>query len=164
MTGAPKEFFTQAYPELRAKNDPPAHYLVNANSLGLSITYGNIVFLLPGDIQDLDQVRSLLPSLAPEKLKCDVLVAPRHGIHASKEFAEATTPTVVLCSVFPRYARGLAARKAFEAVGSKVYITGLHGQLQVTCDGEHYELKVERPTGEPAAIQPASAMGGKGGS
>src|SRR4051812_18902802 len=59
----PKEFFTQAYAETRAKNDPPAHYLVNANSQGLRLAHGKVVFLLPGDIQAEDQVRSLLPSL-----------------------------------------------------------------------------------------------------
>ena len=139
----------QGYTELRAKTDPPAHYLVNANSLGLKITYGKVVFLLPGDIQDVDQARSLVPSLPPGKLKCDVLVAPGHGIHASKEFAEASKPAVVFCSVFPRYARGIPAPKVFGAVGAKVYVTGLHGRLQVTSDGERYDVEVERPDGQP---------------
>lgn len=145
----PKEFFTQAYAELRAKSDPPAHYLVNANSLGLRLTYGKITVLLPGDIQAEDQVRSLLPSLPSGKLKCDVLVAPGHGIHATKEFAEASKPQVTLCSVFPRYAKGLPARKIFAAVGSKVYVTGLHGQLQMICDGKSYTVNAERPNGRP---------------
>lgn len=141
----PKEFFTRAYPEVRAKTDPPAHYLVNANSLGLRITYGKVVFLLPGDIQDVDQARSLVPSLAAEKLKCDVLIAPGHGLHAAPEFAQAARPAVTLCSVFPRYARGLAASRVFGKLGSKVYITGIHGWLQVTCDGERYDVQVEHP-------------------
>jgi competence protein ComEC len=141
----PKEFFMQHYAELRAKNDPPAHYLVNANSLGIKITFGKVTFLLPGDIQDLDQVRSLLPSLPPGALKCDVLVAPGHGIHATKEFAEASRPAVVFCSVFPRYAHGIPTPRIFKAVGSKVYTTGIHGWLQVTSDGEHFDVQVERP-------------------
>jgi competence protein ComEC len=48
VTAPPKEFFTKPFPELRAANDPPAHYLVNANSLGLRIAHGRTVFLLPG--------------------------------------------------------------------------------------------------------------------
>jgi competence protein ComEC len=145
VTAPPKEFFMQHYAELRAKNDPPAHYLVNANSLGIKITYGKVTFLLPGDIQDVDQVRSLLPSLPAGALKCDVLVAPGHGIHASKEFAEASRPAVVFCSVFPRYARGLPTWKIFKSVGSKVYVTGISGWLQATSDGETFDVQVERP-------------------
>jgi competence protein ComEC len=144
VTAPPKEYFTQAYPELRAQNDPPAHYLVNANSLGLRITHGKRVFLFPGDIQAEDQVFSLLPSLPIEKFKCDILIAPGHGLHSPRQFAEATRPEVTLCSVFPRYAGGLSARKVFAAVGSKVYITGLQGQLQVVSDGENYTVTTER--------------------
>ena len=150
VTAPPKEFFTKPYPELRAANDPPAHYLVNANSLGLRIIHGKTTFLLPGDIQAEDQVLALLPSLPVEKFKCNVLVAPGHGLHAPRQFAEATRPEVTLCSVFPRYARGLAARKIFEAVGSKVYVTGLHGRLQVVSDGQSYAVTTEREDTAPA--------------
>jgi beta-lactamase superfamily II metal-dependent hydrolase len=101
--------------------------------------------LLPGDIQAEDQVLALLPSLPAEKLKCDVLIAPGHGLHAPRQFAEATRPQVTLCSVFPRYARGLSARKVFAAVGSKVYVTGLHGWLRVTSNGKSYQVATERP-------------------
>jgi competence protein ComEC len=150
VTAPPKEFFMQPYPELRAANDPPAHYLVNANSLGLRITHGQTVFLLPGDIQAEDQVLALLPSLPPEKFKCDVLIAPGHGLHSPRQFAEATRPEVTLCSVFARYARGLSARKIFAAVGSKVYVTGLNGQLQVVSDGRTYTVTTERDEPLPA--------------
>lgn len=151
VTHPPKDFFTKPYPELRAANDPPAHYLVNANSLGLRLTHGRTVFLLPGDIQAEDQVLALLPSLPPEKFKCHVLVAPGHGLHAPRQFAEATRPEVTLCSVFDRYARGLMARKVFGAVGSKVYVTGLHGQLQVVSDGQTYTVTTEREETPPPA-------------
>ena len=65
----PEGFFTEAHPERRPKSDPPADYLVNANSLGIRIKHGEVVFLLPGDIQKEDQVQSLLPSIAAEKLR-----------------------------------------------------------------------------------------------
>lgn len=150
ITAPPKEFFLKPFPELRAANDPPAHYLVNANSLGMRITHGQTVFLLPGDIQAEDQVLALLPSLPPEKFKCHVLIAPGHGLHAPRQFAEATRPEVTLCSVFPRYAKGLTARKVFAAVRSKVYVTGLHGQLQVVSDGRTYSVTTERDDTQPA--------------
>jgi competence protein ComEC len=87
VTAPPKEFFTEPDPQRRPKTDPAAHYLVNANSLGVRIRHGEIVFLLPGDIQKDDQVRSLLPSVSADKLRCHILVAPGHGIHSAPEFA-----------------------------------------------------------------------------
>lgn len=158
VTAPPKEFFMKAFPEIRAPNDPPAHYLVNANSLGMRIVYGKVTFLLPGDIQADDQVLQLLPSLPPEKLKCQVLVAPGHGLHAPRQFAEATRPEVTLCSVFPRYARGLSARKVFADVGSKVYVTGLSGWLRVTCDGATYQVETEHAEVIPPSLPKATAM------
>jgi competence protein ComEC len=147
VTAPPKRFFTEPHPEQRPKSDPPAHYLVNANSLGIRIKHGDIVFLLPGDIQKEDQVQSLLPSIAAEKLRCQILVAPGHGIHAVPEFAAATHPEVTIASVFPRYAKGIPAPKVYGAVGSRVFVTGLHGRVTVTSDGKAYKLDVERPDG-----------------
>ncbi len=74
----PKAFFSEPHPESRPKSDPPAHYLVNANSLGIRIQHGGIVFYLPGDIQSEDINQSLLPSVDHAKLKCHVLIAPGH--------------------------------------------------------------------------------------
>ncbi|HEY5312066.1 MAG TPA: MBL fold metallo-hydrolase, partial [Pirellulales bacterium] len=94
-----KDFFAEPHPERRPEKDPPAHYLVNANSLGLRIRHGSIIFLLPGDIQSEDQLQSLLPAVPAEKLRCHVLFAPGHGIHAVPEFALATRPEVTVASV-----------------------------------------------------------------
>lgn len=141
----PKSFFDEPHPERRPKNDPPAHYLVNANSLGLRIRHGDVVFLLPGDIQAEDQVRSLLPSVTPEKLRCNVLVAPGHGIHSVPEFAAATCPEITLVSAPPRYARTSPAKKVYARVGSTVYLTGIHGRLTVVSDGKSVRTEVERP-------------------
>src|SRR6185295_10701518 len=143
----PKEYFTEPHPEKRPKTDPPAHYLVNANSLGLRIQHGSVVFYLPGDIQGEDINQSLLPSIDNAKLKCNILIAPGHGIHFTKEFAEATRPEVSIASVFPRYAKGLKSTPMLRAVGAKVYITGLNGRVQVVSDGSHYTVEAERPDG-----------------
>ncbi|MDB6119361.1 MAG: internalization-related competence protein ComEC/Rec2 [Verrucomicrobiaceae bacterium] len=147
----PKTFFSEPNPESRPKADPPAHYLVNSNSLGVRIQYGDIVFYLPGDIQSEDINQSLLKSVNLAKLKCHVLIAPGHGIHCTKEFAEATKPEVSIASVFPRYARGLKSTPMFKAVGAKTYITGLNGNVQVVCDGKSYKVTTERDdTAKPA--------------
>jgi competence protein ComEC len=144
----PKDFFTEPHPELRPKSDPPAHYLVNANSLGVRVRHGDVVFLLPGDIQKEDQVQSLVPSVPAEKLRCTILVAPAHGIHAAPEFAAAARPEVTIASVFARYGRGIPAPKVYGEVGSRVFVTGLHGRVTVVSDGKSYKLDVERPAGK----------------
>ena len=141
----PKAFFSEPHPERRPKNDPPAHYLVNANSLGVRVRHGDMVFLLPGDIQDEDQVKSLLPSVPAGKLRCNILVAPAHGIDVAPEFAAATRPEVAIASVFARWGRDVRARKVFGDVGSRVFVTGLHGRVTVVSDGKSYKLDVERP-------------------
>ena len=142
----PKEFFHERHPENRPKNDPPAHYLLNANAMILRIQHGKVVFVLGGDIEAEDQRLSPLPSLPPGKLKCDVLIAPGHGIHAIPEFAEATRPKVAVASVFPRYAKGIPAWKVYGAVGAKVYVTGVHGNVEIVSDGENFTTKAQRET------------------
>jgi beta-lactamase superfamily II metal-dependent hydrolase len=87
---------------------------------------------------------SLLPAVPPEKLKCDVLIAPGHGIHAIKEFAEATRPALAAASVFPRYAKGIPAWKVYGAVGAKVLVTGVNGTIEIVSDGEHFTAKPQR--------------------
>jgi competence protein ComEC len=144
----PRDFFTEPHPERRPKTDPPAHYLVNANSLGVRVRHGIVVFLLPGDIQKEDQVQSLLPSVEADKLRCHVLVAPGHGIHSTPEFALAARPEVTIASVFARWGKNSPALKVFGDVGSKVFVTGLHGRVTVVSDGKSYGLDVERPEGK----------------
>lgn len=140
----PKTFFGDPHPERRPKNDPPEHYLPNANALALRIRHGKMVFVLGGDIESDDQKQSLLPSLAPGKLKCDVLVAPGHGIHATAEFAEAARPKIVVASVFARYAKGVPSHKVYGAVGAKVYCTGLNGNVEIVSDGEKVTARPDK--------------------
>lgn len=142
----PKTFFGDPHPERRPKNDPPSHYLPNANALVLRIRHGKVVFVLGGDIESDDQKQSLLPSLAPGTLACEVLIAPGHGIHATQEFAEAARPKVVVASVFERYARGIPSYKVYGAVGAKVYSTGLNGNVEIVSDGERFTATPEHET------------------
>ena len=141
----PKTYFADPKINTRQKNDTPSHFLVNANSLALRIQFGDIVFLLPGDIQTEDIEASLMPFVDPTKLKCHILVAPGHGIHPiPPAFGEATHPEVSIASVFPRYARGIKSTAALKALGAKPYITGLHGTVQVVTDGKTYQVTTER--------------------
>lgn len=155
----PKTFFPDHQVETRSKQDSPAHYLLNANSLGIRIQHGDIVFYLPGDIQTEDIDLSLLPSIDPARIKCHVLVAPGHGIHCTPAFAEATRPEVSIASVFERYAKGLKSTPMLKAVGAKTYITGLHGDIRIVSDGKRYTVESARPLEQAVAPPPSQASG-----
>ena len=153
----PESYFGDPVPENRPSNDPPAHYLVNANSLVLRIRHGEVVFLLPGDIQRLDQEHSLLPFVAAQRLRCDVLVAPGHGLHVTERFAQRTRPKLVLVSVLERYARGIEARRRFEPLGARVMVTSIDGLITVRSDGRRWSVQAtpwrswRKPSGGPTA-------------
>jgi len=140
----PRSFFEEPHPEQRPEKNPAAHYLLNSNSLMLRIQHGRVVFLLPGDIEKEDQVRFLLPSVSPETLKCDVLVAPGHGLHSAPEFAQAARPKVTVASLFPEWLGSCSARTVFAEVGSEVYVTGVNGDVRVESDGESWRVTSER--------------------
>ena len=55
---------------------------------------------------------------------------------------------MTIASVFARDGRGIPAPKVYGAVGSKVFVTGLHGRVTVVSDGKAYKLDVERPAGK----------------
>ncbi len=132
----PPQFFQPDPDNERADWNPAAHYMLNSNSLMLRIRYGQTVFLLPGDIERDDQKRYLLRSVPPEKLRCDVLIAPGHGLHTHPEFVRATSPQVTVVSLFERWLSSCSACEGFAAVGSEVYVTGRDGDVQVTSDGK----------------------------
>ena len=127
---------------------------MNANSLGVRITHGAVSILLPGDVQGSDQVELLLPNIAAEKLRCDVLVAPAHGIDAQPEFARATRPKVTIASAGGQYAKSSPSPKVYGAVGPRVFATGIHGRVTVTSDGRAFTVDAERPDAKAGAREP----------
>ena len=100
----------------------------------------------------MDQLQSLLPAVPVKKLRCHVLFAPGHGIHAVPEFAIAARPEVTVASVHARYGKGIPAHKVYGNVGSKLLVTGLDGSVQFVCDGNSYSFHVL-----PAAEQPTAS-------
>ena len=158
----PASFFNDPKINTRPKNDTPSHFLVNANSLAVRIQFGDIVFLLPGDIQTEDIEASLMPFVDKAKLKCHILVAPGHGIHPiPKAFGDAVRPEVSIASVFPRYAKGIRSTPDLKALGTKTYVTGLHGTVQVVTDGKSYRVTTERDDERPKATERVSLWPGK---
>jgi competence protein ComEC len=142
----PETFFVDPVPDKRKPTDPPSHFLVNANSIGLRITHGDVVFSLPGDVQGDDQLHSLLKHVPPEKLRADVLIAPAHGIHADNEYAKAVRPKLVLCSVVSRFAKDLRAARVYQELGAEVLVNAINGELTVESDGRTFRVYKQRET------------------
>jgi competence protein ComEC len=124
--------------------NPPAHYMLNTNSLMLRISHGDIVFLLPGDIEKDDQTKHLLANVPHEKLKCDILIAPGHGLHTADELPDSTRPQVTLVSLFERWLSSCSAVDGFGSVGSTVFVTGVDGDITMSSDGHGYEVAAAR--------------------
>jgi competence protein ComEC len=141
----PRTYFGDPIAATRSKKDSASHYLVNANSLMLRMQYDEVTILFPGDIQTADMELSLLPFVDPQKLRCDLLIVPGHGIHPlPEEFVVAARPEVSIASVFPRYAKGIRSTPTLKAFGVRTYVTGLHGNVDVECDGKSLIVKAER--------------------
>ncbi len=106
----------------------------NNASLVLKITSRGKTILFTGDIQDA-AMRALLAQ--PEKLKCDVLVAPHHGSSetATAEFVQATGARLILSSNDNTLTQ---KQRAFEKiVGDRpLYRTNRCGAITITIDRE----------------------------
>jgi competence protein ComEC len=141
----PKTYFGDPAAATRTKNDSASHYLVNANSIMLRMRYDEITILFPGDIQTDDLELSLLPFVDPQKLRCNLLIAPGHGIgRLPEEFVAAARPEVSVASVFPRYAKGIRSTATLKAFGVKTYVTGLNGDVHIETDGKTLKVTTER--------------------
>jgi len=141
VVAPPAGFFSDAGSESHENWNPAAHYMLNSNSLMLRLQHGDVAFLLPGDIEKDDQARHLLPSLPEGKLKCDVLVAPGHGLHTHPDFVAATRPQVVAASLFARWLSSCSAIEGFEGIGAQVFVTGRDGHIEIVSDGHTYKAR-----------------------
>jgi competence protein ComEC len=142
----PKTYFSERRHERSAAVDPPAHYLVNANSVELRIRHDEVVFVFPGDIQKEDQEQSMLPVVAASKLRADILIAAGHGSNScqSPKFAEESKPKVVIASIVPRALASCSAPEVYGPFGAHVYVTAERGWIQVVSDGKRYSVSTER--------------------
>lgn len=133
-----------------------ASFNYNGNSVVLRIRHGVNVLLFPGDNHG---IAGLAKFMAPEKLKCDLLVAPHHGLNSNATMAAATKPKVVIVASLKEYQDPVIhpyelTKEAFEPVGSKVYATWVHGDITAVSDGRTVKVTTQReaaatPSGAP---------------
>ena len=118
----------------------------NANSIVLRVQHGANVLLFPGDYHG---IANLPKSVGAGKLKCDLLVAPHHGLNSTPAMAAATKPKIVATACLKEYSGSSPnptklTEEAFATVGAKVYSTWLHGNITVVSDGRTIKTTTAR--------------------
>ena len=119
---------------------------VNSNSLVLAVRYGNVTFLLPGDIED-EAERLLLERGAD--LQAQVLKVPHHGGRTSSgpAFLQRVRPTVAVVSAGYRNRFRHPHQETLEryrANGIDLFRTDLDGAVTVSTDGTTVEVETMR--------------------
>jgi competence protein ComEC len=114
----------------------------NDDSVVLEVMYGDVAFLLTGDI-GADVERSILPRLVPAKIR--VLKVAHHGSRTStsRELLEAWRPQFALISCgrgnpFGHPVADVIAR--LQAIGARIYRTDLDGEITVDTDGKDVKV------------------------
>jgi competence protein ComEC len=133
---------------------PPADFLArreterfrrdeNNNSLVTRFSFGEVSILLPGDI--MRPAEKELVSMAGDRLKSRVLIAPHHGSRtsSSEEFVSAVAPQAVLISCADRPGSGIPHAQTLEryaARGARIYRTDRNGAIRLTTDGLRFSI------------------------
>jgi competence protein ComEC len=155
---------TPAYqPQARQRSLAREDSAENNRSLVLKLTYGEVAFLLTGDIEQ-DAEAFLLRT--GHDLRATILKVPHHGSRSSSSepFARAVNPSVAVFSV-PRDSRfghpHPVVVERYRALGAHILRTDQHGAITVGTDGQAVWVKpyVGRATvlAAPAARRLAEA-------
>jgi competence protein ComEC len=125
---------------------------LNENSLVLTLTYGNITFLLMGDATA--EAEQFLQK-SGVSLDADILKVAHHGSSRSSGpgFLARVRPAVSIIEVGSPNPYGYpspATLSRLQETGSAVYRTDLHGTVIIATDGRTYQVVVERGVSMPA--------------
>ncbi|MGH9348259.1 MAG: DNA internalization-related competence protein ComEC/Rec2 [Vicinamibacterales bacterium] len=126
---------------IRVLHPPPPDWerprVRNDDSMVLEVRYGDVVFLLTGDI-GAEVEQSLLRSLSPARIR--ILKAAHHGSRTSTSQAlvDAWRPQIALisCGRGNRFGHPVPeVLRRLEAAGTRIYRTDRDGQITVETDG-----------------------------
>ncbi|MFD2673606.1 ComEC/Rec2 family competence protein [Marinicrinis sediminis] len=111
---------------------------MNNRCLVMKLTYGDRTFLFTCDIYR--QAEHALTAKYTDQLNVDVLHAPHHGDNTSSSipFIYTVQPKVTLISSHERYSSRVYS--SYEEAGSRVFMTGEHGNLLILTDG--YDIQI----------------------
>lgn len=117
----------------------------NDNSIVLQLTYGDVSFLIPGDIEA-DAEEALVEMEENEELRSDVLIIPHHGSRTSStaDFLDVVSPDVAIIPVGLDNQYGhphdeVLQRLTFRDID--IYRTDLDGAVEVITDGDNYRVQ-----------------------
>lgn len=141
--------------ESRGEGGFPADYDYNRYSLVLKITWGDVSFLLTGDITG-GQEATLLESGAA--LKSTVTQVPHHGsaLSSRSDFLEALGADIAVASAGHENIFGFPRPEVIEryrAAGTALYRTDLNGAVTVGTDGHSVDVTCFIPC-KPASSPP----------
>ena len=155
--------FEALYPPknfLQLRSQDPWRNL-NNNSLVLKVSYDNVSFLLPADIEA--KAETELTQLAGTMLNSNVLLVPHHGSQTSStpNFLEHVEPGIAVVSAGWKNIFGFPSHKVLEHYENRrcqVFRTDLDGAITITTDGTHLSVKpfLSRPVKDRPA--PAEAL------
>ncbi|MDJ0955754.1 MAG: MBL fold metallo-hydrolase [Arenicellales bacterium] len=119
---------------------------INDTSAVLRLVYGNISVLFTGDINQ--QIGKYLAQ-NDYALKSTIVTAPHHGVEsaAPNEFLSKTNADVLMVSNSANHwlgKRGKRMRQFALNNGMRTYVTGLHGNVVVTLERNHFTIDHER--------------------
>jgi competence protein ComEC len=125
----------------------------NDNSVVIHVQYGDVSFLIPGDIED-DAEELLVEQDDDEGLRSTIYVTPHHGSRTSStaEFLDAVSPEVALIPVGLDNQYGHPHDEVVQRLrfrGIEIYRTDLDGTIEVTTDGRGYSVETLGTEPEP---------------
>ncbi|MDR0862742.1 MAG: MBL fold metallo-hydrolase [Oscillospiraceae bacterium] len=134
----------------------------NNNSVVARVTYGEVVFLLTGDIESKAE-RDLVDSGVD--LECEVLKAAHHGSDTSSGyvFLRAANPKLVVVSCGAGNSYGHphdAPLSRFRDVGATLFRTDTMGTVVLTSDGVTISANVEGEASDRAHVESGDENGG----
>ena len=122
---------------------------LNDNSVVLRLSWGEVSFLLTGDLESAGEEALLREG---GDLRSTVLKVPHHGAAdaTGDPLLAAVQPEVAVISVGADNWFGHPSPAVLERLGdSLVYRTDLNGSVKLSTDGEHLWVEVERPSSLP---------------
>jgi competence protein ComEC len=116
----------------------------NNNSLVLKVSFRDISFILPGDIET--EAENELTSLSCTTLKSNVLLVPHHGSQSSSttRFLRCVGPDIAVISSGWKNIFGFSHQKIlkrYQTQGCQVFRTNRHGAITITTDGTNISVK-----------------------
>ena len=118
------------------------YYETNDTSLVVRIAFGNISFLLPGDISAAREEKLLATG---DNIRSDVLFAPHHGslTSSSRAFLQAVRPQIAVISCGFDNSFNLphpAVLARYAALPARIYRTDQNGAVTIATDGKSVKV------------------------